>query len=199
MPNNFASAITTEFLADGVIVPLQSRLAPLNAFTKQYEPDPVKPLATVEIKVAASGSSTNVDPSDFTANSGTRLNAAAVTMHQLSHPFSLSNKDLNSGVRLRDLFEININKFSQTLLNTVLAPVTSINFPIPPLLSSAAAFSLSDLDTLWAAICKSKDQVSDPGGQLLRSDPEQARLLLADRHGIRRRLEALWLGFHWPE
>jgi hypothetical protein len=116
----------------------------------------VKPFATVQIKVAASGSTTNVDPTDFTANSGTTLNAAAVTMHQLSHPFSISNKELNSGIELRDLFELNVNKFSQTLMNRVLAPVTSVNFTSAPLFSAAAAFSVSDLDFLWAAIHKSK-------------------------------------------
>lgn len=156
MANTFASAITTDFLQKGVITPLQSRLAPLKAFTTQFEPDPVKPLATVQIKVATSGSTTNVDPTDFTANSGTTLSAAAVTMHQLSHPFSITNKELNSGIELRDLFELNVNLFTRTLLNRVLAPVTAVNFPAAPLISAAASFAVTDLDFLWAAIHKSK-------------------------------------------
>ena len=77
-------------------------------------------------------------------------------MHQLSHPFHLTNKQLNSGIELADLFEINIQKFAQSIMDTVLAPVTTANFTAPVLTINAAAFGLTDLDELWASIAKSK-------------------------------------------
>ena len=154
MPDNIASVLTTDFLMKGVIIPLQSRLAPLNAFTKQFEPDPVKPLATVQIKVAGAASDTQVDPTNFAGGDST-LNAASVIMHQLSHPWHLTNQQFNSGIELKDLFEINVQKFARTILDTVMAPVTTPNFPGSPFVMSAAAFGISDLDNLWAAIAKS--------------------------------------------
>src|ERR1019366_4583233 len=153
--NTFAAALTTDFLMKGVVVPLQSRLAPLNAFVKQYEPDAVKPLATVQIKLSTVAVTTQVDPTDFTAGGDSTLAAGAVVMHQLSHPFHLTSKQLNSGVELQDLFEINVHKFANTVMQTVTAPITTANFPTPPLISASAAFGLSDLDNLWAAIAKS--------------------------------------------
>ena len=154
--NTFAAALTTDFLMEGVVVPLQSRLAPLNAFVKQYEPDAVKPLATVQIKRATVAGTTQVDPTDFTAGGDSTLAAGAVVMHQLSHPFHLTSKQLNSGVELQDLFEINVHKFANTIMQTVMAPITTANFPAPPLISAAASFDMGDLDNLWAAITKSQ-------------------------------------------
>src|ERR1035438_2941893 len=78
--NTFAAALTTDFLMEGVVVPLQSRLAPLNAFVKQYEPDPVKPLATVQIKRATVAGTTQVDPTDFTTGGDSTLAAGAVAL-----------------------------------------------------------------------------------------------------------------------
>jgi hypothetical protein len=162
MSNNFAAAITTQFLQKRVITPLQAKLAPLNAFATRFEPDPLKPLATCQIKYAASGSTTQVDPTDFTGSEDTggtgghsTLNSVGVTMHQMSHPFNITNKDLQSGIRLEDIFEINVKAFAQSVMDTVLAPVTTANFTAPPLLTSAGAFYINDLDQVWGAIAKS--------------------------------------------
>jgi hypothetical protein len=154
--NNFASSLTTQFLQQGVVVPLQAQLAPLNAFTKKWEVDSVKPLATSMIKFAASGSTTQVDPTDFTANGDSAVTALPVVMHQLSHPFHLTGKQLNSGIELKDIFDVNIQAFARSIMDTVLAPVTTANFTLPVLTISPAAFGISDLDVLFGAIAKSK-------------------------------------------
>jgi hypothetical protein len=65
MPNSIAAALTPDFLEKQVVVPLQSQLAPLNAFATQFVPDPIKPLASIQLKLVASGGTTQTDATDF--------------------------------------------------------------------------------------------------------------------------------------
>ena len=80
-----------------------------------------------------------------------------VTPHQITVSFQVSNADLNSGLRMENLVEINAKKFASAVMAAALAPVTTANFPVA-LTSAAAAFGFGDLATLQASLKKSSEK-----------------------------------------
>jgi hypothetical protein len=92
--------------------------------------------------------------SSFEAGDATVSNIA-VTMALKSQPFHLNSYDLNGGMRIENLIEINATKFADSLIDVVMALVTEGNFGAPVVTSAAAAFAWGDLPDLAAALAKS--------------------------------------------
>jgi len=84
MANTFDSALVTDVLRDSVITVLQSRLAPLSAFTKDFSAESVKPRATIQVPIATAGSTTQTNATDFESGNST-LDNVAVTVNQSSN------------------------------------------------------------------------------------------------------------------
>lgn len=154
MANTLSPTLVAASLKKGAVTVLQNKWAALRSFTLQWETDPIKPLAICVIKKALSTSATLVDASNF-EQGDTVIDPIIVTPHLYSQPFQISNADLNSGLRLEDLAEINAGTFADKISDIVLAPVTVGNFGPATVISAAAAFGLSDLSTLYAALKKS--------------------------------------------
>lgn len=143
MNANSITGFTTAFLLSGSLTPLQNVWAPLMAFSKDYSPDPYKPLATPTLKNSTAASSTLTDATNFAQGNST-VGALTATMHQYTQPFQISNTDLNSGLRMEDLVTINRGAFANKIIDVALAPVTAANFTATPVISAPAAFGFSD-------------------------------------------------------
>jgi hypothetical protein len=152
MANTFDSALVTDVLRDSVITVLQSRLAPLSAFTKDFSAESVKPRATIQVPIATAGSTTQTNASDFESGNST-LDNVAVTVNQYSNSFAISNDELNQGFRLENIAKINLHQLANKLIDVALTPVTTTNFGSAVVDKDAATdVGVADLRTLWAAL-----------------------------------------------
>lgn len=172
--NTVDSALVTAFLADALVVVAQNRLAMVNLFTRDFPSDPIKPLATVQIRKVMSGAASAQDPTNFEAGGDSNLDNIAVTMHQEGHPFHVSNTDMLNGVRLEHLAEINSEAFVNTLSDRITAVMTVANFGTALTIGSAGNFTPDDLSPILAVAknYRSKNLILD-GGHLAYVTPKK--------------------------
>jgi ATP-dependent protease ClpP protease subunit len=158
--NNFAGAITTNFLIMGAITKLGPRCTALKAFSRDNSVDPYKPLASGIQKfntTVQDGSDTQTDATDFTASSDSILTGPAIAVHQYTQGMHLTNAQLNSGVRMDDLLEAKLGSFLSKIVQVATAPITVANFStLAPDVVSSAAFGFSDLAILQGKLQKSR-------------------------------------------
>jgi hypothetical protein len=150
----------TNFLVAAFVTKLQNVFAPLSAFTCQFTTDPMKPRATGELKFAStasnsSGSATGKNLTNF-EDGDTVMEAVEIPVDQYTRPFNINNSDLQGGLRMENLVDINVAKFADIITSVVMAPLTTANYPATPLLSAASAFDFSDLQTLSGQLKKSR-------------------------------------------
>ncbi len=148
--NTITSNITTQLLSQTVYTILQNRLAMLKAFFLDVQTDPVKPLATIQVPKVTVGSSAQTDPTDWESTTSTVSNTA-ITMHEYSVSFGVTNAELQSGARMEWLSRINAISMANKITDVVLAPITVANYGAATVTSAAAAFGVSDVQALWAA------------------------------------------------
>ena len=152
MPNSFDPSLITDVLRDTAITVLQSRLAPLNAFSTDFSADEIAPRKTVQVPIATSGSTTLVNPSSFESGDSA-LDNVAVTVNQYAQPFHVTNNELQQGHRLERLAKINLHQLANRIIDVALAPVTEANFGAAAVdVNSADQFSPAELKTLWASL-----------------------------------------------
>jgi hypothetical protein len=137
--NTYSAQLVTAFLVAACITKLQNLLAPVSAFARKFSPDLMKPRATAELKfvTVASDSAGSATGKNLTAfeDGDTTISAVEIAVDQYTRPFGISNLELQSGLTLENLVEINTGKFSDILSGVVLAPLTTANFtatPSPP-------------------------------------------------------------------
>ena len=152
MSNTFDSALVTDSLRDVAITVLQSRLAPLNAFSQDFSADPLKPRATVQVPIATAGGTTQTNASNFESG-GSTLDNVAVSVSQYSNSFHLTNDQINGGHRLEKIAKINLHQLANKIIDVALAPVTAANFGAATIdVDTAGDVTAASLKTLWAAI-----------------------------------------------
>lgn len=164
MPNTYDTALITDRLEDALITVAQSRLAPFSSFSRQFTTDTLKPLATVQVRKATAGASTQTNATTFTGGNST-VDNIAVTVSQYTHLFHVSNADLNNGMRLEHIMEVNAGAFYDKLMDVALAPATEANFGTPSFTGSYQTFTEDDLLAAYVAIKKApaKYAVLDSG------------------------------------
>jgi hypothetical protein len=204
--NNFAGAITTNFLIMGAITKLGPRCTALKAFSRDNTVDPYKPLAAGVLKfntTAQAGSDTMTDTTDFTgaSNDGgaagdSTLTGQTIAVHQYSQPLHLTNLQLNSGVRMADLIEAKLGSFLSKIVQVVTAPITVANFSqFAPLVTSPTAFGFSDLSTLQGQLSRSRIKNVILAGNYLAQISNTPGFF--QRSGTVDGLEDAWRAFGW--
>ncbi len=159
MGNTYSANLVTESLKKGALTILQNKFSPLRAIARTWEPDPVKPRATCEIKFVKSGATTQKNATNFETSGDSVIDAIPVTIDQYSQSFQISNADLQGGLALDDLVKANVKTFCSTIMGVVLAPVTVAKFTAhPAYVSSAAAFGFGDMAQLRATIKKADEK-----------------------------------------
>jgi hypothetical protein len=158
--NTYSAQLVTAFLVAGFVTKLQNVFAPLYAFTRQFSTDPMKPRAKGELKfassaTASSGSATGKNLTNF-EDGDSDMEACEIIVDQYTRPFNVSNSDLQGGLRMENLVDVNVGKFGDIVSAVVMAPITAANFPAQPLVSSSAAFDISDLTVLYGLLKKSR-------------------------------------------
>lgn len=152
MANTFDAALVTDSLRDTAITVLQSRLAPLNAFTKDFSTDALAPRKTVQVPIATAGSTTQTNATNFESGD-TTLDNVEVTVNQYTNSFHLTNAELNQGHKLEQLAKINLHKLANKIIDVAMTPVTTTNFGSAVVdVDSASLVTAAELKTLWGAL-----------------------------------------------
>lgn len=154
--NTTSATITTSLLNEVVTTTLQDQLAPLQAFSRDFTTDPIKPKATVVSKKITAGGPAQKNATDFEDETNMVATAGpiSVTVDQYTAGGHLTNAELNSGYRLEDWAVIKASEIANAIWDVVSALFTSANFTNTPFPSSSAAFSADDMATLWGMVQK---------------------------------------------
>lgn len=152
MANTFDAALVVDSLRDTAITVLQSRLAPLNAFSQDFSADPLRPRATVQVPIATAGSTTQTNAINFESGDST-LDNVAVSVSQYSNSFHLTNDQINGGHRLEKIAKINLHQLANKIIDVAFSPITAANFGAATIdVNTAADVTAANLKTLWAAL-----------------------------------------------
>ena len=128
--NTYSATLTTSFLIMGATTKLSPKFAALKAFSRDVSTDPYKPLATGVMKFTSSlqdGSTTQTNPTDFESSTQV-VDAVSITVNQYENAGSITNSDLNSGIRMEDISRAVLMGLGSKVMQVALAPVTVANF-----------------------------------------------------------------------
>ncbi len=151
--NTYSSDLICQHLEQSATTVLTDCLAALSSFSRQFSPDEYKPRATVQCKFVTAGATTQKNASNFESGDSIVTNCE-IAVDQYTTAFHVTNDELNSGLRLEDLTLRNARSFAESVLDAVMAPISSENLT-PIVTRSSTAFSLSDMATAWGALKKS--------------------------------------------
>lgn len=177
--NTYSATLVTDHVANAVITTIGVKLAPLNAFSRRYEVDRLKPKATVDVEKVTVASTTLTDATDF-EQSDTTNETVQVTVNQYTQPWNLTNAERNSGHALMNKAEKNAQGLANKLSDIWTAKITTANFGTAISIGAAAAFDADGLPPIYAAAKNygKKNLILDGGhlAYLLPRNKEQFRL-----------------------
>jgi ATP-dependent protease ClpP protease subunit len=153
--NTYSATLVTSFLADGFVTKLQNRWAPLKSFARDFSTDRLKPLAAGQVKFVTAGATTQTDATNFETSADSTVDVISITPHQYTQGFAVSNTDLNSGLRMENLIEVNTAALADKILAVAFVPVTTAVFTGDAITSAPAAFSWTEMATAWGQLKKS--------------------------------------------
>lgn len=195
--NTISSTLTTAILDDTVVTILQNKLAPLQALFTDVMADPQKPMAVIQVPKVTVGPTVQTDPTDWESGDSTVTNAS-VTLHEYSASFHITNAELQSGSRIDWLTRIAASNFANKLLDVFAAILTTSNFTNAVVTSSAGAFSVDDLKSLWASAKNftMKNLVID-GGHFARLMPTSTQSLSVSDGAPGYWFDGIWYSNRW--
>jgi len=150
--NTMDAALVTDFLADGLIVVSNNKLAALSGFSRDFGVDPMKPRATVQVRKALTGSTAQTNPTNFETGDGA-VDNIPVTVNQISQSFHITNDELNKGFRLQHLAEKNAMVFANAISDVWTALILAATYaaPAPVVIGAATLFDQGTLATIYGA------------------------------------------------
>ncbi len=167
--NTFTSTLVVDYLADALITVAPTRLALVNAFSRNVGLDNLRPLAVVRVKRYTTGTAAQTNPTNWETNNDSTLAATSVTVDQISKNFTVTQQELNQGFSLADLAAGSADLFAYGISDKLTAIMTAANFGTAITIGTAANFDSSDLPAILAAAknYRSKNLILD-GGHIAR-------------------------------
>lgn len=147
--NTFASALVTDVARLQTMTILQSKLAALDSFSKDFTLDPIAPKKTIQVPKATVGATGQSNPTNYETGDTTLTNVA-VTPNELNVSFNITSAQIQQGFRLEQLYDINLRVLANQIIDAAVAPMTITNFP-SPIVVTAVNFGTDDLSLLYAA------------------------------------------------
>lgn len=156
MANTYSATLTTNFLILGAVTKLSPRFAPIKLFARDNSVDPYKPRASGVMKFTSSvqdGSDVLTNATNFN-QSNNEIDPVTIPVNQYTAPGSVTNNDLNSGIRMEDIVIAKMNTLGSKIMQVAATNITAANFPATPLITSTAAFGFGNTQTLWGQLKK---------------------------------------------
>jgi len=167
--NSFTSTLVVDYLADAIITVAATKLAMVDAFSRNVGLDNLRPKATVRVKKFTTGTAAQVNPTNWETNNDSTLAATSVTVDQISKNFTVTQEELNQGYALADLAAGSADLFAYGISDKITAVMTAANYGTAITIGAASSFDTSDLPAILAAAknYRSKNLVLD-GGHIAR-------------------------------
>lgn len=148
--NTLDAALVTDWLADGLVVVATQRLAALAGFSRDFGVDQMKPRATVQVRKATAGATSQTNPTNFETGDSA-VDNIPVTVNQISQSFHITNDELNSGFRMQHLAEKNAMVFANALSDIWTALILDATYASPAAVNIGAAtvFDQGTVATLY--------------------------------------------------
>lgn len=148
--NTFDASLVVDVARMSGITVLQSKLAALRAFSRDFSADILAPKKTVQVAKVTSTSAVQTNPTNFETGD-TDMDNIAVTVAELSKSFHITNDQMQKGFRLQQLFDINLRTLANGIIDAATAPLTAANYGAALVNADAEDFGTDDLKVLFAA------------------------------------------------
>jgi len=153
MANSFDANLILDTMSKQVLTTLGNRLAPLNAFCRDFTTDVLVQNAYVQVKKPNAASAIQTNPTNFETGD-TNIANVAVQVKHYSKSFTVGSMEYNQGFRLTDLVDFNAQVVANKIIDIALAPITATNFATNVTVAQAS-FVAANAITLWGAVAKS--------------------------------------------
>lgn len=147
--NTIDSALIPDYLSDALITILNNRLASFSGFSMGIGLNPLAPKQTVQVSYASAGSTTLTDATNFEQGDST-LAGQPVTVSQYTQPFHLTNAQIQQGIQIAKLAQVNANALANKLSDVVTALWIAANYGAATTIGTAANFDSADLRPVLA-------------------------------------------------
>ena len=167
MANTINSALIVDTVSEYGLTKLANRLAALSHFTTDFSADVKRPADVIQVSLSTAGSTTLTNPTDFSTIGASTLGASAVELAHLYQPFGLSYGDIQNGIKLERIVQINMDKLADAIWAAATAPITVANFGAATVTAADSAVTpgSDNLRALWAGVSKAgrKALIVNPG------------------------------------
>jgi len=160
-----AGALTPAILSSGFATILQHRLAPLNAFARNFSDNAVGRRNVIEVPFTTAGGTAQSNPTSFedTTNFVNSVDDVAITPAHITAGGHITLAERENGWMMAWWVEQKAAEMADKIQTIVNAVITTANFGTTPgatgagapLVSSSDAFGASDLRKLWGYLKKS--------------------------------------------
>lgn len=165
--NTYSSTLITNFLLDGCVTKLQNRWAALRSFSRDFSIDRYKPRATGQLKKVTAGGTVQTNATNFESGNSTVTNVQ-IAVDQYSAAFNVTNDELNSGLRMDNLVDVNVAALADKIMAVAFAPLATASFTSnAAIVSDSTSFSFTDMALAWGRLKKSPTRSAILDGEYL--------------------------------
>lgn len=151
MSNNLSTDLILDTIGKRTLTYLGNVFAPLSAFTVDFSDEAYTQGQNVRVPVATVGATAQTNPTNWESGNSNIANVN-VAMNQYSVSFALTPRELNSGFRLSQLVDINLQSFANKIVDVAFTPMTTTNFSNVTV--AQASLVAANLKTAWIGIAK---------------------------------------------
>lgn len=157
MANSFDAALVGSTISNKMLTALGARMSALSLFSSDFTTEVKKPKETLLVGLVTAGSTTVVNPTDFSQIGGATVGKTTVTLDHIYQPFGLSNADIQNGFKLEQLVQANVDAFADKIWALVTANITTANYGAAVATAADSAFTpgSAEMKALWAGVAKS--------------------------------------------
>ncbi|MGJ8677217.1 MAG: hypothetical protein ACSHX0_06850 [Akkermansiaceae bacterium] len=149
MANTIDSALLPDTASDRIITILGPALAALNCFHTDFSNELVHPTKPHAIGIVLDADDAVENPTSYEVNGDSEVGARTITPTVITKPFQVTQDEVNSGVKLQTMFDINLRKIAHAILDKAMSPFTVANFGAAHIAATPADLDVDDLHSIW--------------------------------------------------
>lgn len=189
MSNAFSSTLKPGAFSNALVTIGKTGLASLKSYSRKFVTDTLRPGATLQVPLAASGSTGQVNPTNLESGDGSATPITIAVSH-VTQSWHVSQEDRNYGFTLESLAQVNAQTFATQISNVLTAIMTTANYGAAIQVGVKETFSGASLGPVLAAAknFREKNLILDGGhlGYLLPTDKLHFALGEAGAYGFDR-------------
>jgi hypothetical protein len=150
--NNLSTDLILDTIGKRTMTTLGNVFAPLSAFASDFSDEMLVQGQNVRVPLANVGATAQINPTNWESGD-TNIGNINVLVSQYSVSFQLTPRELNSGFRLGQLVDINLQNFANKVMDVAFTPLTTTNFQ--NITVAQTSIAAANLKTAWGLVAKS--------------------------------------------